>query len=330
MNGSEITALEQETENTRSRVSGLLDELRGRVSPGEMVDQMVSYAGDGAGEVVRTLGNQLRNNPLPAVLIGVGVAWLMLSDRRPPQVARPARHTRSTSDALASARDDVMETGSRIRSRVLGAGEGLAASAADTTERAGTLVTAAADRASSAYDEASDAAGRAASTVSDYAHRAAEKASAFGQRAAETAAEFRHRTADGTSALSHRAVGAASQARHTAEDIGKRAFSTANQILHEQPLIAAGIGLAIGAALGTALPSTDAENRLMGSTSDEVKDRARQAAAGQYERVKDAAEDAYGTVADTVAREVSSLSGDESRHDDADYRTQDHGSRTSG
>jgi hypothetical protein len=68
----------------------------------------------------------------------------------------------------------------------------------------------------------------------------------------------------------------------------------------------------------------------MGSTSDEVKDRARQAAAGQYERVKDAAEDAYGTVADTVAREVSSLSGDESRHDDADYHTQDHGSRTSG
>jgi ElaB/YqjD/DUF883 family membrane-anchored ribosome-binding protein len=290
VNDRDITALEQETENTRTRVSELLDELRGRVSPGEIVDQMVSYAGDGAGEFVRTLGNQLRNNPLPAVLIGVSVAWLMFSDRRPPQAARTARRSHPAADALASGGGEAVETAGRAQARVLGASETLTASAADTTDRASTL----------------------------------------SHRAVEAAAELGHRAADSTSALGHRAVDAASQARHSVEDIGKRALSTANHMLHEQPLVAAGIGLAIGAALGAALPSTEAENRLMGSTSDGVKDRARQAAAGPYERAKDAAEDAYGTVADTVAREVSSLSRDDGRHEAAGYHTQDHGPRSPG
>jgi hypothetical protein len=85
----DLRHLEHETERARSNVTELLDELRLRVSPGEMVDQIVGYAGDGAGEMVRNLGSQLRNNPLPALLVGVGVAWLMLGDRTPRLGASP-------------------------------------------------------------------------------------------------------------------------------------------------------------------------------------------------------------------------------------------------
>lgn len=273
MSDREIESLERETEDTRARVSGLLDELRGRISPGEMVDQMVGYAGDSAGEVVRTLGNQLRNNPLPALLVGVGVAWLMFSESRPRQAKEPA-----------------------------------AASTGSSVTRARRLVAEAADRVSSTYENAGELATQAAGQVGD-----------LGQRAADSTAELGQRAAD-----------ALSQARHQTEDLGKRALDTANRILHEQPLVAAGIGLAIGAALGAALPATETENRLMGSTSDEIKNRARQAAADEYGQMKDTAQDIYGTVVDTVAREVSKL--DESRPDDADTeeRTQEHGTRSAG
>jgi hypothetical protein len=42
---------------------------------------------------------------------------------------------------------------------------------------------------------------------------------------------------------------------------------------YEQPLVLVGLGLAIGAAIGAASPSTEAEDELMGETSDAVKEQ---------------------------------------------------------
>lgn len=276
MTDREIDALEQDAENTRTRVSGLLDELRGRVSPGEMVDQMVSYASDGAGEAVRTLGNQLRNNPLPALLIGVGVAWLMFSDKRGPVERKPAS-ARPVQEPVKQARG---------------------------------LVAHASERLSAAYDEVGSSASRTRDSVTELGQQAVDTAYEMGNRAVDTASDLGQKAADKAADLRHRATDTASQARHSVEDIGKRALDTATQILHEQPLVAAGLGLAIGAALGAALPTTEAENKLMGSTGDDLKDRARQAAEEGYEQAREAAQDAYGTVVDTVAREVSEASSD--------------------
>src|SRR5690349_18771616 len=77
--------LEREAEATRARISATLDELRGRMTPGQVVDQLVEYARDsGSGEFVRNLGNQVVGNPLPVTLMGAGLAWLMLAGRRGP------------------------------------------------------------------------------------------------------------------------------------------------------------------------------------------------------------------------------------------------------
>jgi len=311
MSDREIDGIEQEAENSRARVSGLLDELRGRVSPGEMVDQMMSYAGDGAGEFVRTLGQQLRNNPLPALLIGAGVAWLMLADRRE---GRPS------------------QSGKRVR----GAVTPVVAAGREAAGRARTLVANAGDRMMSAYESAGDVATSAADSVSGYGRRVAETATSLGHSAAEAAQEARqavsgysHRMAGTASALGQSAAETADEARHAVEDIGKRTLNAANQILHEQPLVAAGLGIAIGAALGAALPASETENRLMGSTSDGLKEQARQAAAETYEKARDAADDIYGTVADTVAREASTRD-DDGAADILEPITRGHGSRASG
>jgi len=325
-----LDQLENETEASRVRVAELLDELRGRVSPGELVDQVVDFAGNGAaGDFARTLGRQVRDNPMASVLIGAGLAWLMLGDRR--------GKGRGNSDWIPSgwtgAAERGRETMSDMRDAAAGAGERVTGAAGRT--------------AGGISDGASDAAGRAGAAVSDSAHRAGDSLYLAGDaafttayRARDTAADVASRTRDAaadatsrardavasaTSAVANRArdvssgiqsmastatgmardvaaatsdtlQGAAERARgigRSATELGSRAGSTATQMLHEQPLIAAGIGLAVGALIGAALPATETERRVFGETSDEWKARARQAATEQMDKAKRVAEHTY-------------------------------------
>ena len=55
-------------------------------------------------------------------------------------------------------------------------------------------------------------------------------------------------------------------------------------------MVLAGIGIALGAAIGAAFPASEAENRLMGETSDAVKEAAADAAGQQWEKGKAVAE----------------------------------------
>jgi ElaB/YqjD/DUF883 family membrane-anchored ribosome-binding protein len=90
--------------------------------------------------------------------------------------------------------------------------------------------------------------------------------------------------------------GVAQSANRTATEmkaLAKSAAAAGQNIFdfcREQPLVMAGLGIALGAAIGAALPPTEAENRLMGEASDEVKKQARALAQEQYEKSKSSAE----------------------------------------
>src|SRR6266567_3835640 len=80
--------LEREAETTRLQLSGTLEELRDRMSPGRVVDQLIDYTRDGPGaEFFHNLRREVRENPMPLVLIGIGVAWLMLASNRSSRAA---------------------------------------------------------------------------------------------------------------------------------------------------------------------------------------------------------------------------------------------------
>jgi hypothetical protein len=88
--------LERQTERSRERVADLIDELRERVVPSEMVDQFIDLSGNGAArDFVHTLGQQVRRNPFPMVLIGAGLAWLIFSERNTPS-ARSSQPQRAS------------------------------------------------------------------------------------------------------------------------------------------------------------------------------------------------------------------------------------------
>lgn len=70
---------------------------------------------------------------------------------------------------------------------------------------------------------------------------------------------------------------------HGSQDLSDQ-FS---RLLKEQPLMMAAAGIALGAMLGAALPSTSTERRVMGKTSADLADKAKQTAREGYESVRD-------------------------------------------
>ena len=78
--GRQSEQLERETERIRSELAASLPELRHRVTRGQIVDQLTEYAREGpAAEFLRNLAREVRQNPMPILLIMIGVAWLAIA-----------------------------------------------------------------------------------------------------------------------------------------------------------------------------------------------------------------------------------------------------------
>lgn len=90
---------------------------------------------------------------------------------------------------------------------------------------------------------------------------------------------------------------AARYGSNTAEKATKAAAATAD-LLRQEPLVLAALGLALGTAVGAMLPRTDFEDQQLGRASDEVRDKASDLLERGVESAKDVAAQAYQTVKD--------------------------------
>lgn len=93
------------------------------------------------------------------------------------------------------------------------------------------------------------------------------------------------------------------------------------RMLHEQPLILAAAGVAVGALIGTALPSTRMENQLLGSSSDKLTDKARQLASSGYEKA--------GEMGRELTDELKHPAGTDRRRDSQPLTGSEHAPRVS-
>jgi len=252
--------LEREAETARSQIVTALSELRERMTPGRIVDETFDFARDGrAGQFVRNLGRQAGDNPLPVVLIGAGLAWLMMG-----------RGTRESSGALAGRSRSMVSTADAEAAGVVSDASYRAAQAGGQARE---MASEMASGISSNVDTArrtvheGDRAGAAASGLAERTGAAGFSAGQAASSVADKAADFYNRTGQST----HDATG------------GLASF------VKEQPIVLAGIGVVIGALLGAAFPATAIEDRMMGDTSDALKEGAAGAVQQQWEKGKAAA-----------------------------------------
>ena len=76
--------IEEDIARTRSEMSRTLNALQRKLSPGQVVDGVLSQFASGSGEFAGGLARTVRANPVPVTLMGIGLGWLMVSAGRSP------------------------------------------------------------------------------------------------------------------------------------------------------------------------------------------------------------------------------------------------------
>ncbi|MEF3131071.1 DUF3618 domain-containing protein [Rhizobium sp. 268] len=301
--------LQREIERDRQRLGDRIDAIQERMSPGQLVDEVLAYArNSGGSEFVGNLGRTLKENPLPAALMGVSLAWLMAKGS-PSTTARDS--SREPEYELYPVQGPVRRLG-------------------PPTSIGGVR-----------YSHFSDGSGRQLKALTDEAGRRA------GHFMDETGKTYRgfvdasgkqvHQILDETGAMFDAASGWAAekweQVKTTAQDLAERAVGTANlqekatdlntfflTQFRDQPLVGGALAFAVGAAIGAALPRTETEDQLAGEASDAAKDalgaqtselvdRGKAVASDVFERAVEVASDAHDEIKDRLSEEVDALKG---------------------
>jgi DNA-binding protein YbaB len=292
------TEIEREVESTRAGLEDTLGQLRDRVQPRAVVDEVWEFAsGSGGGDFARNLGRSVRDNPIPVVLIGAGLAWLM-SGKGTPSFGSSSSYGDEYDDEnyTYGARRRVGSSGysspytrrdfeTEGYEHYEGDEPGMIDKARGGLRSAGGTISDAAHR-------AADAVTGAVSTVSDKISGAASSATGAFSGAGSRASEFGGYAGDRAAYLRDRASRMGNQAYRGGASAGRRVGEFADQ----QPLLVAAMGLAIGAIVGASFRATEAERRLMGEQADRLKAQAAELAHEGYERAASAVQHTFDEV----------------------------------
>ena len=164
--------LEREIDAKRASISNLVDSLESRFTPGQLFDQALSYTKGNGGEFFQNLGTTLKNNPVPTVLTGVGLAWLAMNQNKPFQPG-----STSSGSGLGGM---VSQVADQVSQAFSGAGDRLHG-AADTAR----------DHGQSLRSKAGDLSDRATDSLDATASQLTDKAHDVGQRVQRQASEVK-------------------------------------------------------------------------------------------------------------------------------------------
>ncbi len=185
---------------------------------------------------------------------------------KPYYSGRHESHDDAPSWMRSADNDDKQGLTSKARDAASGAGESIAGAASGASQAARNAGSSAAETAKNAASAVSNA----GKSVADGAHDLASSAS-------ERAAALRARLAEGTENLSeearNRVIAArekAVEARNAASSYARQGRDRAADIFEDQPLIAGALAVALGAAVGAALPRSRVEDQYLGETSDQL------------------------------------------------------------
>jgi ElaB/YqjD/DUF883 family membrane-anchored ribosome-binding protein len=150
------------------------------------------------------------------------------------------------------------------------------------------------------YDEGFSAGYSTSETSRPLTEKVGEVASNAGAAVSEYASSAASGVRNGGRRVATATTNAASSARYGIS----RAGMTADEWVHEYPLAAGAIAVALGAAIGMSAPATEWENRTMGEKRDLAMERARAAARD----LKQTASEKLQNVADTVVETANAVS----------------------
>jgi ElaB/YqjD/DUF883 family membrane-anchored ribosome-binding protein len=266
--GRSTAEIELEIQRTRARMTENVDALTWKLSPDrlkaearhklhetqEAVVEKVRHTAHEVGDQARQAGSGLfgtmRDNPIPSAMIGAGLAWLIVGRRRQShELDRSAESYGGYYAPQSYTSADTAMYGPPASTVGATAGGGIHSS-------------------SDMESEGRHGMGEKASELRD---RMSEKTSHARERVAETTSEARDAMRERAQAARSRA----SELRHDTAERARRTRGWAEQQMDENPLVMGAAVLALGAVIGSLVPTTRKEDELIGPRRDQLFDRAR-------------------------------------------------------
>jgi hypothetical protein len=283
-------------ENTRERMDGTLDELSERLKPrhlldevldyfqsrrergepdGERVKEAASHAKHAAADAGRTVIRQIKQHPVPAMLIGAGLAWLLFESDDDETATRKGYAELYSDEA---AREYYSQQGGGYKQMPL-----LESEEAHPGPESYALP-------SHYLDDENDSGGGMIQGLKEKGAHLRERGAELKEKARRSMTRARQGAAEHTEEWRERAAEMGSEWKHQAEDAYHEGVEKFKQTADEHPL-AVGVGfLALGVLAGILIPSTRKENEIVGPTRDRLVERTREAASEAVERGKHVAE----------------------------------------
>jgi ElaB/YqjD/DUF883 family membrane-anchored ribosome-binding protein len=331
--GERTDELEREAEAHRANIAHLANELRAYVTPGEIVNQLLGE--DGGADMAKFVARQFRAHPIPVGVIGAGVAWLLLADalerrRRIPlhdgldyqdfdeSAGRPSRLLDSVGRVVRGLSQAGRGSPTRQEARKMTARQDSNGNASPQMKR-GNAAGIDEDLESDPGREGEarrflgrtlhkgrETAGQLASRAQDVATGLARTAL---DKSAEAIGDAAGAVGETASSLMERTTTMATRTGRAASNTASRTGTSVGQFAREQPLLVAGIGFALGVALGALLPLTRAEGELLGEQADRLKEKASDLVSEGYDKVKSVAQDSYRAAVETAQDQTDKLTG---------------------
>jgi ElaB/YqjD/DUF883 family membrane-anchored ribosome-binding protein len=264
-----VEEMVDDIERTRSEMTQTVDEIEARLDPANIVNaaketvreatvgrvedmantaaDMVSEARYQARDAGTGIVETIRRNPLPAALAGIGIGWLWMN--RSSGEPSGLRRTYSYSDRSGDRGSDRGPRGYGVRPGMQ--------PLSDVRESLGGSASAVAEAAGDARDELGRQASRVVGSATDAAGDAVDEARRF-----------------------------AGQVPEGIQDVTRDVRYTTQRVFEENPLAVGVAAVAVGAAIGMALPATRTERRVLGPTSERVVDQAQAAISGPLEEAE--------------------------------------------
>ena len=276
----------------REKVSDTASEIKTLVSPSHIKAEIKTYIREERESLRQSLERKIRENPLQAAALGAAVAypaWGLLRAIPAPLLMIGAGLWLTTSKG----RETVKQVHATVSDAVEQGTERASEVAADLQSR----VAEGADAASRTIGEVGDAIG---SRAGELAHKARVAAHDMRDAVVSKSSAVSGSLAGAASNAAARTAQAASQATDGASGAVQRSKSAVMDFVEANPLLVAGIGAAVGAFIAAALPPSNAENKLLGSKADDLKDKALDVAAQELEKGKKVVADAVEDVTERV------------------------------
>ena len=294
----DVSQIRQDIEQTRAGMSETIDELQERLSPSYVkeqvkehiveqfhqvrdtirdatigkVENMIQRASDTAYETRRGVVDTIKANPVPSAIVGLGLAWLWLNRETSPSYGSSRYRDGDGGWRNYDAGDD---TSSRRYSGYGGYSRSGRQGYGDSDSEFGS----ARGLASKAGDAISQAKDQVSETASNLAGKARDAAYGVAGKAQETAAY-----------VADKAQQTATYVTDKAQYQARRVEQSFQSALRDNPLAVGAVALAVGAAVGLAVPQTRKESEWMGEARDNLVDKAQSVASSALEKVQEVAQ----------------------------------------